>query len=119
MTGDGVPEFFEAVEASREEYEKEYLPELARVRAQREATLQKQKEDSTARMLADLAVNRARDPNFAAQDQWNPGEEEQEEEDDGGELNIIDRSEDPWPGQYIDLTQTQTRPRDQTWPRPT
>jgi hypothetical protein len=42
-------------------------------------------------MLADLAVDRARDPNFAAQDQWNPGEEE-EEEDDGGELNIIDRS---------------------------
>jgi hypothetical protein len=70
---------------------REYLPELARVRAQREATLQKQKEDSTARMLADLAVDRASDPNFAARDRWNPDEEE-EEEDDGGELNIIDRS---------------------------
>ncbi len=70
---------------------REYLPELARVRAQREATLQKQKEDSTARMLADLAVDRASDPNFAARDRWNPNEEE-EEEDDGGELNIIDRS---------------------------
>jgi hypothetical protein len=57
---------------------------------QREATLQKQKEDSTARMLADLAVDRASDPNFAARDSWNPDEEE--EEDDGGELNIIDRS---------------------------
>lgn len=70
---------------------REYLPELARVRAQREATLQKQKEDSTAQMLADLAVDRASDPNFAARDRWNPDEEE-EEEDDGGELNIIDRS---------------------------
>lgn len=70
---------------------REYLPELARVRAQRDATLQKQKEDSTARMLADLAVDRTSDPNFAAQDRWNP-EEEEEEEDDGGELNIIDRS---------------------------
>jgi hypothetical protein len=70
---------------------REYLPELARVRAQREATLQKQKEDSTARMLADLAVDRASGPSFAAQDRWNPDEEE-EEEDDGGELNIIDRS---------------------------
>ena len=105
MTGEGVAEFFQAVEASREEYEKcvlssftsviltlarrEYLPELARVRAQREATLQKQKEDSTARMLADLAVDRASNPNFAAQDRWNPDEEE---EDDGGELNIIDKS---------------------------
>lgn len=70
---------------------REYLPELARVRAQRDATLQKQKEDSTARMLADLSVDRASDPNFAARDRWNPDEEE-EEEDDGGELNIIDRS---------------------------
>jgi hypothetical protein len=42
-------------------------------------------------MLADLAVDRASDPNFAARDSWNPDEEE-EEEDDGGELNIIDRS---------------------------
>jgi hypothetical protein len=177
---------------------REYLPELARVRAQREATLQKQKEDSTTRMLADLAVDRASDPNFAARDSWNPDEEE--EEDDGGELNIIDRSafivlfrlrsvchttacvpkespaarrmtgvdvacsvypllasmadlivhgrseegmphlcycgffyhfvfkiapdavlmsiagEEPWPGQYIDLTQP--RPSESTWPRP-
>lgn len=69
---------------------REYVPELARVRAQREATLQKQKEDSTTRMLADLTVDRANDPNFAAQDRWNPNEEE--EEDDGGELNIIDKS---------------------------
>lgn len=114
LTGDGVAEFFEAVEASREEYEKsvtpqptslgffflidinrEYLPELARVRAQREATLQKQKDDSTARMMADLAVDRARNPTIGMQDRWNPNEEEgeeEEEEDDGGELNIIDRS---------------------------
>lgn len=71
---------------------REYLPELARVRAQREATLEKQREDSTARMLSDLAVDRASNPNFVAQDRWNPDEEGQEEEDDGGELNIIDRS---------------------------
>jgi len=117
VTGDGFAEFLQAVEASREEYENEYLPELARVRAHREATLQKQKDDSTARMMADLAVDRANNPNFAAQDRWNPDEEEQEEEeDDGGELNIIDKSEDPWPGQYIDLTQS--RPKESTWPRP-
>jgi GPN-loop GTPase len=80
---------------------REYLPELARVRAQREATLQKKKEDSTARMLADLAVDRASNPNFAAQDRWNPDEEEQEEEDDGGELNIIDKSASISGNKYI------------------
>jgi hypothetical protein len=42
-------------------------------------------------MLADLAVDRESDPNFAVRDRWNLDEEE-EEEDDGGELNIIDRS---------------------------
>ncbi|KAH9054874.1 XPA-binding protein 1 [Lactarius vividus] len=119
VTGEGVSEFFEAVEASREEYEKEYLPELARMRAQREATLQKQKDDSTTRMLADLAVDRARNPRSALQDRWNP-QEEDEEEDDGGELNIIDRSEEPWPGQYVDLTQARRREdSDMAWPRPT
>ena len=72
---------------------REYLPELARVRAQREATLQKQKEDSTTRMLADLAVDRARNPKSGMQDRWNSHEDdEEEEEDDGGELNIIDKS---------------------------
>jgi hypothetical protein len=73
---------------------REYLPELARVRAQREATLQKQKDDSTARMLADLSVDRARNPSIGMQDRWDPhGEdEEEEEEDDGGEFNIIDKS---------------------------
>jgi hypothetical protein len=71
---------------------REYLPELARVRAQREATLQKQKEDSTERMMTDLAVDRARNPKIGLQDRWNPHDDEEEEEDDGGELNIIDRS---------------------------
>ncbi|KAI0260596.1 XPA-binding protein 1 [Gloeopeniophorella convolvens] len=119
MTGDGVAEFFEAVEASREEYEKEYLPELARVRAQREATLQKQKEDSTQRMLADLAVDRQR-PGFLIRDRWEAAAEgEEEDEDDGGEATIIDRSEDPWPGQYIDLTQARRKEdQDISWPRP-
>jgi hypothetical protein len=42
-------------------------------------------------MLADLAVDRASDPNFAARDRWNPDEED-EDEDDGGEQTIIDRS---------------------------
>ncbi|TFY55618.1 hypothetical protein EVG20_g9254, partial [Dentipellis fragilis] len=119
MTGAGIKEFFEAVEASREEYEKEYLPELTRAHAKREEALKRTKEDSMNRLMKDLAVDRERNPAAAAQDHWDP-EEENEEEEDGGDINIIDRSEEPWPGQYIDLTQT--RRRDDTgmvWPRPT
>ncbi|KAI0033605.1 XPA-binding protein 1 [Vararia minispora EC-137] len=117
VTGAGMDEFFAAVEASREEYEKEYLPELARARAQREATLQKKKDESMNRMMKDLAVDRERNPRAAALDLWDPNEEE--DEDDGGEMDIIDRNEDPWPGQYIDLTQARHKDDDPTvWPRP-
>ena len=52
-------------------------------------------------MLADLTVDRANNPNFAAQDRWNPDEEEQEEEEDGGELNIIDKSASISPSREI------------------
>ena len=53
-------------------------------------------------MLADLAVNRTNNPNFAAQDRWNPDEEEQgDEDDDGGELNIIDKSASISPSREI------------------
>ena len=96
MTGDGVTEFFPGrrgftgVRIRKGPYPCVYLcywsfdlPRLCstrrnissnprRVRAQREATLEKQKEDSTARMLADLAVDRASDPNFAARDALEP-----------------------------------------------
>ncbi|GLB42834.1 putative conserved hypothetical ATP binding protein [Lyophyllum shimeji] len=90
MTGDGIKEFFDAVEASREEYEKEYLPELERARAQREKTLQAAKEDSMNRLMKDLEIDRAKNPHGALADRWDP-ENEGEDEDDGN-INIVDRS---------------------------
>jgi hypothetical protein len=55
-------------------------------------------------MLADLAVDRASNPNFVARDRWNPDEqEEEEEEDDGGELNIIDKSASITLGQRLSV----------------
>lgn len=105
VTGDGVKEFFEAVDASREEYERfvlincmefiylslrrEYLPELERARQQRQKTLQGFKDDSVNRLLKDLALDRAKNPHGLLNDQWDP----EEEEDDDTEINIIDRSE--------------------------
>ncbi|KAH9927680.1 uncharacterized protein B0H18DRAFT_1003269 [Fomitopsis serialis] len=116
MTGAGIKEFFDAVEASRTEYENEYLPELERARASREASLQKAKEDSVNRLMGDLAVDRARNPNAAMMDRWDPNEED---EDDDADVNIIDRSEEPWPGQYIDVTRMHGRNDEGiNWPRP-
>ena len=148
MTGDGVQEFFDAVDASRDEYEKcvhrplpsrhndlmarryrEYLPELQRARAQREQTLKAAKEESMSRMMKDLAVDRATNPSAFENDTWG------DEDDD--EVNIIDRStfptfwcrslinnysltgEERWPGQYIDVTRARRHPEeDINWLRP-
>ncbi|KAK0202670.1 XPA-binding protein 1 [Desarmillaria ectypa] len=117
VTGQGTKEFFDAVEASREEYEKEYLPELERARAAREQKLQAAKDDSMNRMMKDLELDRQRNPDAALQDRWDPNEDDNE--DDDTDVNIIDRSDDPWPGQYVDMTRAR-RHDDQsfTWPRP-
>ncbi|KZT03061.1 XPA-binding protein 1 [Laetiporus sulphureus 93-53] len=117
MTGAGIKEFFDAVKASRTEYENEYLPELERAKAAREQTLQATKDDSMNRLMKDLTVDRARNPNAAAFDRWERNEEEEEEDDT--EMNIIDRSEEHWPGQYIDVTRMR-RGDDEgvNWPRP-
>ncbi|KAI0631803.1 XPA-binding protein 1 [Trametes polyzona] len=121
VTGAGVKEFFDAVDASRTEYEKEYLPELQRAREAREKSLKAVKEDSMSRFMKDLSLDRERNPAAAAADRWDPADEaeDEEEDDDDLDVNIIDRSEDAWPGQYIDVTRM--RPRNDegmAWPRP-
>ncbi|PFH49552.1 hypothetical protein AMATHDRAFT_147528 [Amanita thiersii Skay4041] len=122
MTGAGVKEFFEAVDVSREEYEKDYLPELERARAQREKSLQDAKQDSMDRLMKDLTVDRQRNPAAFTNDKWDPEEEEEEEEeeevDDDSDMNIIDRNEESWPGQYIDVTRARRREENINWPRP-
>ncbi|EIW77732.1 XPA-binding protein 1 [Coniophora puteana RWD-64-598 SS2] len=118
MTGAGVKEFFDAVEESRGIYERDYLPELERARAMREKTLQDAKDDSVNRLMKDLAVDRAKNPQAAANDRW--AEEDEEDEDDGdAEVNIIDRSEERWPGQYIDVMSMRRGGAEEiNWPRP-
>ncbi|KAH0835800.1 hypothetical protein J3R83DRAFT_9655 [Lanmaoa asiatica] len=91
MTGDGMNAFFDAVEESRDTYEKEYLPELARARAAREKSLQDVKEASLSRFMSDLAVDRAKNPSAVLNDQWESEEENDDEED--LDVDIVDRSE--------------------------
>ena len=43
------------------------------------------------RLMKDLAVDRARNPDAALADKWDPTEEEDADDDDD-EVNIIDRS---------------------------
>ncbi|TFK81950.1 XPA-binding protein 1 [Polyporus arcularius HHB13444] len=120
VTGAGIKEFFDAVEASRAEYEKEYLPELQRAREAREKSLKGLKDESLSRFMKDLAIDREKNPAAAAADRWDPSAEDGDDgDDDDVDVNIIDRSDDVWPGQYIDVTRM--RPRNDegmAWPRP-
>ncbi|KAF5367300.1 hypothetical protein D9757_010088 [Collybiopsis confluens] len=106
VTGDGIKEFFEAVDASREEYETQYLPDIERARAVREKTLEDAKADSMTRMMKDLEVDRENFPEAAERDRWAEEDGDDEDEDDGDgdeETNIIDRTEDGWPGDFTEL----------------
>ena len=46
-----------------------------------------------SRLMKDLAVDRAKNPEGALLDRWDPEEEENEDEEDDTDINIIDRSE--------------------------
>ncbi|KAI6128110.1 XPA-binding protein 1 [Pisolithus croceorrhizus] len=116
LTGDGIKEFFDAVEESRDSYEKEYLPELTRARAARERSLQEAKEDSMNRFTKDFSLDQDKDTR-STNDKWES--EEENEDDDDLDIDIIDRSEGPWPGQYIDVTRTRSSDEQAQWPRPT
>ena len=88
------------------------------------------------RMMKDLELDRAQNPEMAARDRWEPSQEEDEDAEDDLEVNIIDRStfrhalrqssllmpllgEERWPGQYIDVTQMRRRDDEGvSWPRP-
>jgi len=96
---------------------REYLPELERARASREKSLQAAKEDSMNRLMKDLEIDRAKNPQGALADPWDPADEDDYEED--GDINIVDRSEEPWPGQFIDVTRARRHEEEEiNWPRP-
>ncbi|KAF4622000.1 hypothetical protein D9613_009297 [Agrocybe pediades] len=117
-TGDGFDDFLEAVEGSREEYERDYLPELLKAREQREKVLREAKDETMARVMKDLAIDREKNPAGALADRWDPDDED-EDADDEGELNIIDRSEEKGPHEYIDVTRARRHgAEDINWPRP-
>ena len=57
MTGHGVDEFFEAVEEKREEFEKDYRPELEKRRKEAEQQKAQLREKEVSRMMRDMNVS--------------------------------------------------------------
>jgi GPN-loop GTPase len=59
VTGEGVEDFFKAVEKCRKEYDDEYLPELKRRKEEMEALEEKRKAENLARLRSDAAQTMA------------------------------------------------------------
>jgi GPN-loop GTPase len=94
-TGDGVDGFFEAVESKREEFNRDYKPELDRRRKQREADRAAGKETDLTNVLQGLKVsgtNTAAATEGESDDQHNA---EGTEEDDDDEEDKYDQDQYP------------------------
>lgn len=59
MTGDGIDEFFEAVEAKRQEFERDYRPELERKKKEREEAKAARREQELGKLMRDMSVSGA------------------------------------------------------------
>jgi GTPase SAR1 family protein len=59
MTGDGIDEFFQGVNLKKEEFERDYKPELERRRAEREAEKQATRQRELDKLMKDMKVGGA------------------------------------------------------------
>lgn len=57
MTGHGIPDFFAAVEGKREEFERDYKPEMEKRVKDAEAQKAKAREREVSRMMGDMGVS--------------------------------------------------------------
>lgn len=57
MTGDGVDDFFAAVEDKRQEFERDYKPELERKKKEREESKASQRELELGKLMQDMSVS--------------------------------------------------------------
>lgn len=94
MTGAGIDDFFVAVEAKRQEFEKDYRPELNRRREVREKEKEARRERDVSRMMKDMAVGGNTDSKNTNHEPETVSDAEEEDEESGA---LVDRDEDEDP----------------------
>ncbi|KAL5042470.1 hypothetical protein BDW71DRAFT_211131 [Aspergillus fruticulosus] len=77
MTGDGIDEFFEAVEEKRKEFERDYKPELERLKKEREEAQANQREIELGKLMKDMNLSSSK-----AKEEPETVSEAEEEEDE-------------------------------------
>lgn len=80
MTGDGIDEFFESVEEKRQEFERDYKPELERKKKEREEMKANQREMELGKLMKDMNVSGSSRPKRAEEAETVSEAEEEEEE---------------------------------------
>lgn len=87
MTGDGVDDFFKAVEEKRQEFERDYKPELERKKKEREDSKTAKRELELGKLMKDMNVS-------GASQQRRPGDNEPETVSDAEEEEEVRAAEE-------------------------
>ncbi|KIW44122.1 uncharacterized protein PV06_05156 [Exophiala oligosperma] len=96
MTGDGIDDFFEAVEEKKQEFERDYRPELEKRRKEREAESAAKREHDLTKVMRDMNVNPRpkASESRAAKEGTSDEEVEEEEAVDGDEYPDAEREDE-------------------------
>ena len=81
--GDGIDDFFEAVQEKKEEFERDYKPELEKRRQEREKMKQSKRDKDLGRLLSDLNIEN-RKPQMDEAETISDIEDDDDDEEDQG-----------------------------------
>ena len=81
MTGDGIEDFFEAVEKKRQEFERDYRPELERRQAEREKEKAGRTEEQLTKVMEDMKMNSSRKKGKELEDDENLNDDDEDDND--------------------------------------
>ncbi|CED83924.1 xpa-binding protein 1 [Phaffia rhodozyma] len=108
MTGEGMEEFFTAVEEARKEYESDYRPELEKLAKQKEDKKKAFAQSQLDRLMADMAVSpstSASNPNLSnplSSNSARPARRAPGDDADGIIQRDRYREDDPWNNEFDD-----------------
>jgi GPN-loop GTPase len=112
MTGDGVDEFFEAVDEKVVEFERDYRPELERRKKEREGLKEGRRQKELGKLMKDMGVSssaksktkdrkpRKDQPETVSEAEEMEDDEDEDEDMSSGEDDSGDADEDGLTGKY-------------------
>ena len=97
MTGDGIKEFFEAVEEKRQEFEKDYRPELEKRWKEREQAKAQRREKELGRLMKDMDVKGSKQKPLGPRKKYEPetvSDAEDRDDDDDEDVQMMANEDD-------------------------